>query len=221
MCKSKRETMSVNHIFIFTDNYDKAAQELIDFGFIEGSSRVHPGQGTQNRKFNFDNFFLEILWVHDENEINSVLTKPTKLEQRSKWKLNGSSPFGLCLDYSVEEDSLFENYFKYEPTYLPVGMEIQVLHNVENPTLPWTFRWKSESSKKTVTESIVHKNKIELLTKVCFGVEVTEERYVDFFKKDEFVFFEQSKENYLKLEFDHKKTKQVKIFDTIPLQIEY
>ena len=213
--------MSVNHIFIFTTDYNKAAQELIDFGFTEGSSRVHPGQGTQNRKFKFDNFFLEILWVHDESEINSTLTKPTKLNERANWKNNNCSPFGLCLDYSSSEDSLFENYLKYLPSYLPSGMEIQVLTNEEQPSLPWTFRWKSEASKKAVTEANLHKNKIETLTKVCFGVESMETNFVNFFKKDEFVFFENSKDKYLKLEFDHNKTKQVKIFDTIPLIIEY
>ena len=111
--------MSVNHIFIFTQDYNKAAQELINFGFMEGSSRVHLGQGTQNRKFNFKNFYLEILWVHDESELNSVLTKPTKLSDRANWKNNDCSPFGLCLDYSSHEDCLFENYFKYLPSYLP------------------------------------------------------------------------------------------------------
>jgi len=213
--------LSVNHIFIFTNDYDKAAQELIDFGFTEGSSRVHPGQGTKNRKFNFNNFFLEILWVHDEDEINSGLTKPTKLSERANWKNNDYSPFGLCLDYSSEEDSLFENYFKYEPTYLPSGMEIQVLRNLENRTLPWTFRWKSEGVQKTKSQVIAHKNKIGFLSKVCFGVESVQNEYVRFFEKDESIFFEQSKDKYLKLEFDHKKTKQVKRFDTIPLIIKY
>jgi len=217
--------MSVNHIFIFTDDYDKAAQEIIDFGFTEGSNRVHPGQGTQNRKFNFNNFFLEILWVHDKNEINSALTKPTKLGERANWKNNGSSPFGLCLDYSKNEDKLFENYFSYEPSYLPQGMEIQVLRNIKETTLPWTFRWRMENinslkTKKSL-EPTFHQNKIESLTKVYFGVKSIENYFVDFFKDEDSVVFEQSKEIYLKLEFDHKKTKQVKRFDTIPLLIEY
>ncbi|NQY93289.1 MAG: hypothetical protein HRT43_03910, partial [Campylobacteraceae bacterium] len=89
------------------------------------------------------------------------------------------------------------------------------------PSLPWTFRWKSEASKKAVTGAILHKNKIETLTKVCFGVESMDTNFVNFFEEDEFVFFENSKDKYLKLEFDHNKTKQVKIFDTIPLIIEY
>jgi len=46
--------MKPNHIFIFCDNHDEVANELIEFGFIEGSSRIHPNQGTRNRKFYFN-----------------------------------------------------------------------------------------------------------------------------------------------------------------------
>jgi len=217
--------MSVNHIFIFTNDYDKAAQELIDFGFTEGSNRVHPGQGTQNRKFNFNNFFLEILWVHDESEINNARTKPTKLHERANWKNNDYSPFGLCLDYSSQDDSLFENHFNYEPSYLPEGMKIQVLRNEDNPTLPWTFRWKMPkleiSSTKKSSETLKHQNNIENLTKVYFGVKQLQSNYVQSFENDKCVFFTLSEKPYLTLEFDHKKSKHVKIFDTIPLTIEY
>ncbi len=49
--------MNIDHIFIFTDDDGKDADELVDFGLTEGSNRVHVGQGTTNRKFYFDNFF--------------------------------------------------------------------------------------------------------------------------------------------------------------------
>ena len=38
---------------------------LVEFGLVEGSPNVHPGQGTANRRFFFDNAFLELLWVAD------------------------------------------------------------------------------------------------------------------------------------------------------------
>ena len=58
--------MQIDHIFCFTDAPQAAAEELLAFGLTEGSNRVHPGQGTANRKFYFENFFLEILWLQDE-----------------------------------------------------------------------------------------------------------------------------------------------------------
>ena len=92
-------------------------------------------------------------------------------------------------------------------------MEIQVLRNEDEPTLPWTFRWKSDGNKKTETEQISHKNNIESLTKVCFGVDSIQTDFVYFFEENNFIFFENSKDKYLKLEFDNKKSKQKKIFE--------
>lgn len=48
--------MEVDHIFIFSNNQGREADELINFGLTEGSNRVHPGQGTRNRKFYFEIF---------------------------------------------------------------------------------------------------------------------------------------------------------------------
>ena len=58
--------MEIDHIFIFTDDKGQVADKLVESGFVEGSNRVHIGKGTTNRKFYFKNFFLEILWVHNE-----------------------------------------------------------------------------------------------------------------------------------------------------------
>ncbi|UHG94724.1 VOC family protein [Spirosoma oryzicola] len=71
--------MEIDHLFVFSANQGQEANELLEFGFVEGSSRVHMGQGTTNRKFYFDNFFLELLWVIDEQEVTSELVAPTKL----------------------------------------------------------------------------------------------------------------------------------------------
>ncbi len=66
---------SIDHIFIFTHDQGKIAEQLIDFGLSEGSSRINTGQGTANRKFYFHNFFLEILWVQNEADFKSIQTK--------------------------------------------------------------------------------------------------------------------------------------------------
>ncbi len=88
--------MNIDHIFIFTNDNGKIADELVQFGLTEGSSRVHIGQGTTNRKFYFENFFLEILWVHNEEELKSDITKPTGLWQRADFN-SSNSPFGICI----------------------------------------------------------------------------------------------------------------------------
>ncbi|MEM9673575.1 MAG: hypothetical protein ACFB15_16700 [Cyclobacteriaceae bacterium] len=78
--------MEIDHIFIFSANQGQEGDQLLDFGLTEGSSRVHPGQGTTNRKFYFENFFLEILYVINKQEIISELTAPTHLWERSQFR---------------------------------------------------------------------------------------------------------------------------------------
>ena len=209
----------INHIFIFCDNHDEVAQEFIDFGFIEGSNRVHENQGTCNRKFYFNNFFLEIIWVHDVSEVTNEITSPTKLYERSMYSENGYSPFGLCLNYAEEDNTLFTNAIVYKPTYLPRNMLIEVLTNEKSPSLPWTFRWCSNQIIKQVdNEEITEKT----LTKVCFGIdkEDRESDYVKHFNSDELL-FEVSEDASLKLEFNDAREKRSYTFLTVPLSIEY
>ncbi len=205
--------MKTNHIFIFCDNHEEASKELISFGFKEGSSRVHPNQGTQNRKFHFNDFFIEILWVHSLDEIQNHTTCESKLYERAKHKTNACSSFGLCLNYSKQEDELFANCFKYKPTYLPKNMYIEVLRNENSATLPWTFRWKTSVSITKLAEPINFPK--QNLAKVIFGIKqnTIQNKYLDLFKNDE-VLFEDSKEEFVKLVFTKRDDKKVHILKT-------
>ncbi len=212
--------MNPNHIFIFCDNHDEVADELIQFGFKEGSNRIHPNQGTQNRKFYFNDFYIEILWVCNHEEITSSLTSPTQLYERSKYKSNGVSPFGLCVNYSTNDNELFKDKLDYKPTYLPKDITIEVLTNENSTTLPWTFRWKAELTNFKNDEPINFSE--QKLLKVIFGIkkDMVKNNYLKLFKSD-MIFFENSQSEFLKLVFNPIDTKQIKIFKTLPLIIEF
>ena len=162
--------MDIDHIFIFTNDNGKIADELVLFGLTEGSSRIHVGQGTTNRKFYFDNFFLEILWVHNEAEIRNDLIKPTGLWQRANFKSTNFSPFGLCIVNTDETESLFQNALKYQPAYFPKGLNIEILTNKQKSNLPWTFRLPFKGQKKNETEPTEHECGLKNLTNVEFGI---------------------------------------------------
>ncbi|MCP9765633.1 VOC family protein [Lacihabitans soyangensis] len=215
--------MDIDHIFIFTDDNGKIANELVQFGFTEGSSRVHVGQGTTNRKFYFDNFFLEILWVHNEEELRSELTKQTGLWQRADYKLTNFSPFGLCIVNTDETESLFEKAFKYQPAYFPSGLSIDVLTNEQNISLPWTFRLPFKGQKKNETEPTDHKNGLRNLTKVEFGIKNYNEKdeFIKQFVGQEKIKFTSSETNNLTLTFDNNKNAQTKKIDELNLRIKY
>ncbi len=214
--------MDIDHIFIFTNDNGKIADELVRFGLTEGSSRVHVGQGTTNRKFYFYNFFLEILWVHNEEELKSEITKPTGLWRRAAPN-STTSPFGLCIVNTDETERLFEKAMKYQPSYFPVGLRIDVLSNEQNLNLPWTFRLPFKGHKKNETEPTEHKNGIRRLTKVEFGIKSYDlnDEFVQQFVGHNKIKFRFSETNYLTLTFDRNKNSKTKEIDELCLKIKY
>src|SRR4051812_20770203 len=151
--------MDIDHIFIFTDTNGKISDELISFGLTANESRLHRGQGTTNQTFSFENFFLEIVWVHNEQEIKSDLVKPSGLWQRAEYFKNNYSRFGLIITNNDESDHLFENAYKYQPVYFPNGMTFDTLQNINQPGLPWTCRMPFKRDKNTERAKVNHKNK--------------------------------------------------------------
>lgn len=214
--------MEIDHIFIFS-NQGREGDQLVDFGLTEGSSRVHPGQGTTNRKFYFENFFLELVWVIDEEEITSELTAPTRLWERSQFRTNGHSPFGLCLVNTETTNVLFANSQTYEPTFFPPGMGADIIPNEDKPYLPWTFRLASSGPSKYPDEPRNHSVGLQQLTRAIFGIPVAdvEDDFIAFFQQHPQVAFETSPKPSLILEFDYGKQGKSQHFEALGLSMRY
>lgn len=214
--------MSIDHIFIFTDDKGKIADDLVQFGWTEGSSRIHGGQGTTNRKFYFDNFFLEILWVHNEEEFTSEKTMSMGLWQRAAYKTSGYSPFGLCLVNTDDTDPIFKDAFPYQPEYFPSGMEIEILKNETHPDLPWIFRLPFKGQKKHQNEPTAHKNGTTVLTNAVFEIESeSENSFLKYFKNQDQIQFKESPNQWLNLIFDKGKQGKKQVFEKLRLTIIY
>jgi hypothetical protein len=122
-------TLSLDHVFICTTANAPEAEALLAFGLVEGSSNVHPGQGTANRRFFFEGGFIELLWVANPIEAQSELTAPTRLWDR--WSASVSHknpqicPFGIGFSArgEVAVPPPFESW-AYHPRYLPADKSI-------------------------------------------------------------------------------------------------
>ncbi len=125
-------TVELDHMFICTEVGAPEADQFVAFGLAEGSSNVHPGQGTANRRFFFHNAMLELLWVRDEREARSPPITPTQLWERWRYRRStGYSPFGVCLRPSTrhaltEPAALPFATWEYPPPYLPPESHIDV-----------------------------------------------------------------------------------------------
>ncbi|WP_461056274.1 VOC family protein [Spirosoma arcticum] len=214
--------MNVDHIFIFAEDKGQIADQLVGFGLTEGSSRTHTGQGTANRKFYFRNFFLEALWVHNEDEINSELIKETGLWHRANFRNTHFSRFGLCLINTDETERLFENAFKYQPTYFPEGLTIDVLRNEGSPALPWAFRLPFKGQKKNETEPTDHPSGMSSLTRSIFECEGTISKdFLGYFESESGLEFKTSSRTWLTLIFDNEVQGHSFDFENLSLTFRY
>lgn len=129
-----------DHLFICTDIGAGAADRLVSFGLVEGSSSSHPGQGTANRRFFFHNAMLELLWVHDPEEAKSDPIHLTRLWER--WtNRDEACPFGICLRPATGSHGIVAfSSWAYHPPYLPEAVSIAVGRNSEDLTEPMLFQ---------------------------------------------------------------------------------
>lgn len=112
--------LHLHHVFVCTSVGAPEAGDLLNAGLIEGSPNTHPAQGTANRRFFFENGFLELLWIHDEREAQSPLVAPTKLWERWAGRGGAANPFGLCFSSSEGAGSVLPfPVWAYRPDYLP------------------------------------------------------------------------------------------------------
>lgn len=134
-------TFEIDHIFIWTDIGAIVADRLISLGLIEGSSNIHPGQGTTNRRFFFHNAMLELLWVHDLEEAQSDVIRRTRLGDRWVDRNTGACPFGIAIRPSKDSDEISAfSTWDYHPPYLPPTISIRVGNNSEVLTEPFLFQ---------------------------------------------------------------------------------
>jgi len=139
----------LDHVFICTATGAPAADQLIQFGLTEGPSNVHPGQGTANRRFFFQNAYLELLWVYAPAEAQAETVRSTCLWDRWAGRESRTCPFGLCFrPTEVDSKPPFATW-DYRPQYLPPPLSIGIAKNVEEVAEPFlchlTFAQRRDS----------------------------------------------------------------------------
>lgn len=130
-----------DHLFICTDIGAREADRLVSFGFVEGSSNIHSGQGTANRRFFFHNAMLELLWVYDAEEAKAEPIHRTRLWERWSDRNKGACPFGIGLRPAIgSSPGVIFSSWMYCPPYLPKTMSIAVGSNSDVLTEPMLFQ---------------------------------------------------------------------------------
>jgi hypothetical protein len=128
-------TADLCHVFVFVDDCAAALAALSSCGLRETFRRTHPGQGTANVCACFDNAYLELLWPESPAELGASLVARTRLAERSRWRDNGASPFGIGMNGRLPFPC-----WDYRPPFLPDGVGIQMSLTSDDPRQPLLFR---------------------------------------------------------------------------------
>lgn len=109
--KTFSSDLSVDHLNIWVKNPQLTKKRLTDLGFTsipDSLSKIHKGQGTTGRYFNFLNAYLELIFIYDQQEFdtNNKVNNQLDFYERASFENNGASPFSIALkikDYNVDK----------------------------------------------------------------------------------------------------------------------
>jgi hypothetical protein len=131
------KALAIDHVFLFVQPDGPELDALRRLGLTETYRRAHPGQGTANVCFAFDNLFLELLWLTNAAEARNPAIARTRLWERSQWRKQGACPFGIAVRGQLAGAGL--PTWDYRPPYLPEGLSIPVATASDDPALPMVF----------------------------------------------------------------------------------
>lgn len=168
-------TVELDHVFICTDRLAPAAESLLRFGLSEGAPNTHPGQGTANRRFFFDNAFLELVWVDHPAEAQSPRVARTGLWERWSRRESGASPFGVGLRFEGEaaEQLPFASW-EYRPPYLPPPLAILMAEHSHECAAPLlfaiSFGWRPDSGPPARRQPLEHRAGVRSISRLRISV---------------------------------------------------
>jgi len=113
---------------------------------------------------------LEFVWVCDPSEIQSPVTRPTNLYERSRYVQTGFSPFGIGAYGQPDGPSDTPPFpgWPYHPAYLPPELAIWVADNSSSPEEPMLFygSFFPPPSRNSGKEPTSHSNGVERITSI-------------------------------------------------------
>lgn len=159
--------LQLDHVFILVNPEASEADLLRSLGLHEGTRNTHPGQGTANRRFFFNNCMLELLYVHDAQEAYHGPGRELRFPDRTQSQ--DASPFGIMLRDEDQDETRrpFEGW-TYQPIYLEPSMGFHVGANSINLLEPLCLLspfTKSAPGSSAAKPEVFHSiSKVEIFT---------------------------------------------------------
>ncbi len=164
-------SVELDHLIVFCSAGAPEAEELVRLGLTEGSPNIHTGQGTANRRFFFQNAFIELLWVSDPNEVQTEPVRGTQLWERWSGRLTNACPFGVVLRPSIGPANATTPFptWAYRPPYLPPGLAIEVAEDVPLTEPAYFYLGFANASLPIAREPRKHALGLNRITGIAIG----------------------------------------------------
>ena len=100
--------LELDHVFVWVTKEAPEARALEQAGLqINGDTYRHTGQGTASKVFTFENVYLELIWIDDEQAAaKNAVRSGIDMTTRAGWKRTGASPFGVGLHRVTDNKSV-------------------------------------------------------------------------------------------------------------------
>lgn len=231
--------IGIDHIFIWSPISGKEIERFKNVGFNSIISGSHEGQGTSGEYIFFLNFYIEVLYISNDNLAQKYFTSFSEnYEDRINWRKTGASPFGLGLKMNPyrKSDLPFE-FSEYKAKWIKED-SIILPHENSNYKNPFIFlvppymefpnygsleEMNKDDKPDSFKQNHVHDNKIEKLTsfKLIMRSEISNSAFLTILTENG-IQIEVGSDSVLELEFDrNRQRKTINMNPDLPIIIKY
>lgn len=133
--------IAIDHVWIMVSEGAPERAALKKAGFtIAPALNEHDGQGTASVTAEFQNSYLELMWVEPKVPVAPGAERAVeKFKNRTAWRTSGWCPIGVGMRRTTETDPKFPfPTWTVSPGWLPAGSSIEILterNDTKSPSL--------------------------------------------------------------------------------------
>ena len=127
--------LEVDHLVVYVTEGSTSVSVLQEFGLHCSSRRVQrPEQGTASQIIFFENAYLELIWVEDEQAVEEYAARTgIDILKRTRWQQTRASPFGVGLRCESGTAAQSKYWVEWMRSHTYINLAAENLARVEEP----------------------------------------------------------------------------------------
>jgi hypothetical protein len=134
--------LQLDHVLVWVTKGAPEAKVLENAGLqILDGTHQHTAQGTASKVFLFENLYLELIWIDDEEAAaKNAARTGIDMTARAQWRRTGASPFGVGLHRPFGQNSAIPfPVTQYWAEWMRPKTRIEFAETVTNKSEPMFF----------------------------------------------------------------------------------